>query len=178
MVNHGPRSLLDAETVYQELINCNPTYALVTAHIIAPSRWMRTNEELRTTLRSSLIFAVDDEDTAKGLLQGNTLTAFTRYCPLRTYQDRPPVKQCKNCWGLDHTTLKCKEPPRCHLCAGEHKEEDHNVDQECSKCKALEVSDDMELDKSSCTHNLHCTNCSTATHITDKKPSNLTTHGK
>jgi hypothetical protein len=168
MVDHGSRSLLNTETVHQELVACNPAYAIATAHIVTPPRWMRTNEQLRTTLRSLLVFAVDDEDTAKNLLQGNTLAAFARYFPLRAYQDRPPVKQCKNCWGLDHMALKCKEPPRCRLCAGEHKEENHSVDQECSKCKALEESDNMVLDRGSCTHNLHCINCSTATHIVDK----------
>ena len=129
---------------------------------------MRTQEELRNTLRSSLVFAVDDEDTAKGLLCGNSLAAFARYCPLRAYQDRPPVKQCKNCWGWDHAADKCKEPSRCRLCAGNHKEGEHAADQECRKCMALEESDGMALDREACTHNLHCTNCSTASHILDK----------
>jgi len=35
-INHGPRSLLDTETVHQELITCNPTYAIATDHIVAP----------------------------------------------------------------------------------------------------------------------------------------------
>jgi len=42
------------------------------------------------------------------------------------------------------------------------------MDLDCHKCKALEVSDGMELDKNDCTHYLHCTNCSTASHITEK----------
>jgi len=129
---------------------------------------MRTKEELRGTLRSSLVFTVDDEDTAKELLKGNSLAAFARYCPLWAYQDRPPVKQCKNCWGWDHSANKCKELTRCRLCAGDHKKEDHVADQDCSKCEALKQSDGMEIDRNACTHNLHCTNCSTATQVTDK----------
>jgi len=77
MVNHGPRSLLSAEMVHQELKTCNPTYAAASDHIVTPPRWMRTNEELRTTLRSSLVFTVDDEDMARGLLHSNSLAAFT-----------------------------------------------------------------------------------------------------
>ena len=59
------------------------------------------------------MFTVDNEDMAKKLLQGNSPVAFTHYCPLHAYQDRPPVKQCKKCWGLDHMTDKCKAPTRC-----------------------------------------------------------------
>jgi len=102
------------------------------------------------------------------LAQHYSLVVFSRYCPLQAYQDRPPVKQCKNCWGLDHTIHKCKEPPRCWLCVGDHKEVEHIQEQECGKCKALEQSDVMIMDGSCCTHNLHCINCSTATHILDK----------
>jgi len=131
MTNCGPRTILTAETVHDELMTCNPTYALAADHIVSTPRWMRTKEELKGTLRSSLVFAVDDEETAKELLRGNSLAAFARYCPLRAYQDRPPVKQCKNCWGWDHMADKCKAPTRCRLCTGEHKEEEHIIDQDC-----------------------------------------------
>jgi len=63
---------------------------------------------------------------------------------------------------------KCKSTTRCQLCAGKHKEEDHTLEQDCQKCKALEDSDGMVIDKIDCTHYLHCTNCSTATHIIEK----------
>ena len=99
---------------------------------------------------------------------GNSLAAFVRYCPLHAYQDRPPIKQCKNCWGWDHAADSCREQTRCCLCMGDHKEEEHNMDQECRKCKALEESDGMLVDKTMCTHYLHCTNCSTVSYITEK----------
>jgi len=35
MINHGQRSLLDTETVHQELMTCNPMYALAVDHIVA-----------------------------------------------------------------------------------------------------------------------------------------------
>jgi len=168
MANYGPRMLLTAETVHEELMTCNPAYAQATDNIVTLPRWMRTQEELKNTLRSSLVFAVDDEDVAKELLRGNSLAAFARYCPLCAYQDRPPVKQCKNCWGWDHRADNCKSQTRCRLCAGEHKEEDHPTDQDCRKCKVLEESEGMVLDKTLCTHYLLCTNCSIISHITEK----------
>jgi len=42
------------------------------------------------------------------------------------------------------------------------------MDEDCGKCKVLEDSNGMELDRDTCTHKLHCTNCSTETHIFDK----------
>ena len=93
MANYGPRTLLAAETVHEELRTCNPAYAQAADHIVSPPRWMRTQEELKNTLRSSLVFTVDDEDIAKELLWGNSLAAFAHYCPLHAYQQRPPVKQ-------------------------------------------------------------------------------------
>ena len=38
---------------------------------------MRTDKELKTTLRSSLVFAIDDEDTAKDILCGNSLVVMS-----------------------------------------------------------------------------------------------------
>jgi len=77
MSNFEPRTILTAETVHDELTACNPAYALAADHIVSPPRWMRTKEELKDTLRSSLIFAIDGKDTAKELLRGNSLAAFT-----------------------------------------------------------------------------------------------------
>ena len=114
------------------------------------------------------MFTIDNKDTAKRLLWGNSLAAFAQYCPLHAYQDRPPIKQCKYCWGWDHKAEKCQEVTRCRLCAGEHKEEEHTNKPDCQKCIALEVSNGMAIDRKQCTHNLHCVNCSMATHITEK----------
>lgn len=82
------RTLNSAKRVHDELMAFNTKYAQAAAHIVAPPQWLRTQEEREGTLRSSLVFAVDDEGTAKELLQGNTLAAFNRWCPLRVYQDR------------------------------------------------------------------------------------------
>ncbi|KAH6908230.1 hypothetical protein BKA70DRAFT_293114 [Coprinopsis sp. MPI-PUGE-AT-0042] len=90
------------EAVHNELKTCNQLYADIIKHIVATPRWLRTAEELRRTLHSSLVFAIDNEDAAKALLKGGKLAAFGRYCTLRPFQDRPPVIQCTKCWGWDH----------------------------------------------------------------------------
>ena len=102
------RTIYPAEKIHDELLNCNPSYASLTNHIVSKPRWLRMNEELQTTLRSSLVFTLDDEQAARNILSYRSLAAFGRHCSLRAFQDRPPVIQCRNCWGLDHTSDKCK----------------------------------------------------------------------
>ena len=60
-----------AETVHEELSACNPTYAKLQETISAKPKWLRTEEELTTTPRSSLVFALSDEDAARALLGRN-----------------------------------------------------------------------------------------------------------
>ena len=57
MSNYRPRTLLMAEMVHDKLMACNPTYTQAANHIFSLPCWMCT-QELRNTLRSSLIFAV------------------------------------------------------------------------------------------------------------------------
>ncbi|KAH6906675.1 Endonuclease/exonuclease/phosphatase, partial [Coprinopsis sp. MPI-PUGE-AT-0042] len=57
------------EAVHNELKTCNQLYADIAKHIVATPRWLRTAEELRRTLHSSLVFAIDNEDAAKALLK-------------------------------------------------------------------------------------------------------------
>lgn len=122
---------------------------------------MRTEEELLTTNRSSVVFAVDQESVAKKFLEGRTLAAFGRHCTLRAYQDRPPIVQCKNCWGWDHKMEHCKSNPRCRLCGKDHATSDHQPES-CRTCEILiENGDSMETDGETicCNHNLRCINC-------------------
>ena len=62
------RVLHTTDKVHDELLICNPHYAALTKHLVAKLRWLRTNEELLTTPRSSLVFALDDEQKYKDLL--------------------------------------------------------------------------------------------------------------
>ncbi|KAF8159350.1 hypothetical protein B0H34DRAFT_635501, partial [Crassisporium funariophilum] len=119
------RVLHTAETIHSELLACNPLYAQLQDNIVAKPRWLRTDEELRTTPRSSVVFALDDETAAKQVLNLRSLAAFGRHCTLRAFQDRPPVLQCRNCWRYDHNTDRCKEDQRCRICSGLHAESEH-----------------------------------------------------
>ncbi|PPQ85683.1 hypothetical protein CVT25_002135 [Psilocybe cyanescens] len=156
----GERSVREPESIHTELAACNPFYAEIMNSITSPPRWMCTKEELLTTTRSSVVFAVDQERIAKTFLERRTLAAFGRHCPLRAYQDRPPITQCKKCWGWDHKAEHCKENTRCRLCSKAHATEEHQ-DEPCQKCNIMELNgDSMDTrDGSSCYHNLRCVNC-------------------
>jgi hypothetical protein len=152
-----------AEDVHTELINCNPIYAKSNELIVAKPRWLRTEEELSTTLKSSLVFALTDESTARQLLNQRSLAAFGRHCTLRAFQDRPPVTQCRNCWSLNHTTHRCTETQRCRLCSALHDEKEHpQADpNNCQRCTtAREYGDTMETTTGGhCPHDVRCANC-------------------
>ncbi|PPQ92947.1 hypothetical protein CVT25_000111, partial [Psilocybe cyanescens] len=156
----GERSVREPESIHTELAACNPFYADIMNSITSPPRWMRTKEELLTTTRSSVVFAVDQERIARTFLERRTLAAFGRHCPLRAYQDRPPITQCKNCWGWDHKAEHCKEKTRCRLCSKAHKTEEHQ-DEPCLKCDISVLNgDSMDTGEGgSCYHNLRCANC-------------------
>jgi hypothetical protein len=106
-----------AEAVHEELLACNPQYALMIDSIVSKPRWLRSKEELLTNHRSSLVFASTDETSARLLLKHRSLAAFGKHCSIRAFQDRPPITQCRNCWRLDHTSHQCKETQRCRLCS-------------------------------------------------------------
>ena len=159
------RVMHSADTVHRELTNCNPIYASALKHIVAKPQWLRTEEELITTHKSSLVFALTDEPTARQILNQKALAAFGRHCTLRAFQDRPPITQCRNCWHYDHTTHQCKETQRCRTCSGHHDEKDHpHTDpSNCQKCiLAREYGDTMDTTTDGyCPHDLRCINCST-----------------
>ena len=151
------------ESLHTELLACNPYYAEARPHIISPPRWLRTQEELQTVARSSAVFAVDDEDIARNIIAGKTLAIFGSHCTLRIYQDKPPITQCRNCWKFDHTTDKCREVPRCRICADKHSTEDH-LETRCTPCQekmeALHDSDQMYMEEDvQCRHKTRCVNC-------------------
>lgn len=160
----GSNNTHNTDAIHSELSSCNPTYSAALPHIVAPPRWMRTYEELRTTPRSSVVFAVDDESLAKTILQSRSLAIFGRHCSLRAYQDRPPVVQCKHCWGWNHKSDLCKNPPKCRLCSLPHIEAAH-TEPECITCINMATNGDTPMtDGISCLHNLKCANCTSAGH--------------
>ena len=157
------RALHTPQAVHSELLACNPSYNLALKHMVANPRWLRADEELLYTPKSSLVFALTDEPTARQILNQKFLAAFGRHCSVRAFQDRPPVIQCRICWKLDHTSHQCKDTARCRLCSNQHTEEEHPHTplSSCQKCQmALENGDSMDTSaEGHCPHNLSCTNC-------------------
>lgn len=155
------RALHSGEAVHDELLACNPLYAHLQKYIVSKPRWLRTNEELQTTRKSSLVFALDNEEAAKQILNHRSFAAFGSHCMLRAFQERPPVIQCRNCWRFDHQTDKCKEVKRCRLCGEKHSEEEHNS-QTCNVCHTSPGDESMDTSTDNpCTHRLRCANCIT-----------------
>ena len=157
------RILHSGDTIHTELLACNPIYSNYQKTIVAKPRWLRTNEELLTTPRSSLVFAMIDEAAARLILNQKTLAAFGRHCSIRAYQDRPPVIQCRNCWSLEHNSHQCRELQRCRLCSGLHDEANHpKADPaNCHRCTlAHEMGDSMDTtSEGQCPHDIRCPNC-------------------
>ena len=155
--------LRSADAVHEELLACNPQYAQLQDSLAAKPRWLRAEEELTTTPRSSLVFATTDEEAARRILKQKFLAAFGRHCSVRAFQDRPPVTQCRNCWRLDHTTQQCKSDPRCRICSGAHQEENHQHTNpsSCHRCShAQEMGDSMDTTaEGHCPHDIRCINC-------------------
>jgi hypothetical protein len=148
--------------VHAELLSCNPQYAQLGSSLVSKPRWLRTEEELWTTPRSSLVFATTDEGAARLILNHKSLAAFSRHCSVRAFQDRPPVLQCRKCWKLNHLTHQCKNDQHCRLCGGPHPESAHPSDPSgCSRCAdALERDDTMDTTaEGRCPHGMRCSNC-------------------
>ena len=168
------RILHSAEDVHKELLACNPLYANSKEFIAAKPRWLRTEEELSTTPKSSLVFALTDEPTARLFLNQKSLAAFGRHCTLRAFQDRPPVTQCRTCWSLDHPTHRCTEIQRCRLCSALHDEKEHQPTDpaNCQKCNtAKEYGDSMDTTaEGHCPHDLRCANCISNNHADNSHP--------
>ncbi|KAG7088082.1 hypothetical protein E1B28_012113 [Marasmius oreades] len=130
-------------------------------HVTMEPRWVRTMEDIMAqgTRRSSFIFGTDSEESANKIINSKSLAVFGRYCDIRPFQDRPPVRQCDNCWNLGHHRKSCTGGVTCRLCASkEHSEKTHT--DACTKCRAHRESEGyMDTEQLYCDHDLRCTNC-------------------
>ncbi|KAJ7288036.1 hypothetical protein C8J57DRAFT_1047862 [Mycena rebaudengoi] len=98
--------LYTPQLIDQELRENNPAYAKL--NIVLAARWMRSAEELKMQMYSSIVFAVEDNEEARHLLRNvKSFAAFGRNTFLRRYADHPPFTQCKKCWKLNHVSTKC-----------------------------------------------------------------------
>jgi hypothetical protein len=128
-------------------------------------RWMRYEEDLRTTARSSVVLAITDKNAANHLIcDVKYLAAFGRNVSLRCYADKSPVIQCTRCYHYDHVADKCKNKTHCRLCNGKHMAQEHQ--EKCPDCKeakselnAMRNEDDQLVEPPPCMHNLKCTHC-------------------
>ena len=84
----------NTDMVLAELLTCNPIYADAQVAMTAKPRWLRMDEELTSTLKSSLVFALTNETIAHQILNQKSLAAFGRHCTVWAFQDHPPVTQC------------------------------------------------------------------------------------
>ena len=152
-----------ADTIHAEPLACNPQYTRLQDTLVSKPRWLRTEEELLNTHRSSLVFTTTDETAARLILKHKSLAAFGKHCSVRAFQDRPPVTQCRNCWKLDHPSHLCKEDQRCRICSGLHDEKDHPYADptNCPRCNlAREMGDTMDTTaEGHCPHDTRCRNC-------------------
>jgi hypothetical protein len=158
-----PSTVFTAEQIHQELADKNPHYAKLS--FVQKPRWMRREDDLRTTARSSVVFAITDENAANHLIRDvKYLAAFGRNVSLRRYADKSPVVQCTRCYRYDHVADKCKNETRCRLCDGKHTAQEHQ--EKCPDCRearseldAMRNEDDQPIELPSCTHNLKCAHC-------------------
>lgn len=154
----GSNDIHNSTDLHEELSVCNPSYARAAKSVVAKPRWMRSREETLGMYRSSAVFAVDDETAAKEIMNDKSLAAFGRHCSLRAYQDRPPITQCRKCWGWNHTENQCKSKTSCRICGEDHHEKDHNKKQ-CEECNPDDNMEEVNTKVSECAHNYKCTNC-------------------
>lgn len=143
------------ETLHAELCAKNPVYAKTS--IIQAPRFTRSPQELMQQHYSSIVFATDDEAAYRRILfEHKTLSMFNRWCKLTAFADRPPVKQCKECWSLKHDTAHCPDhKARCRLCGSL----DHDEARHAANCAACLPTGDMDVDRAPCAHDLNCINC-------------------
>ena len=80
----GPQKVYLPEEIHTELLNCNANTQNI---ITSKPHWLCTEEELQTTHRSSLVFALTDENTAKLILSYRSLAAFGKHCSVKAFQD-------------------------------------------------------------------------------------------
>lgn len=84
------------------------------------------------------------------------------------YKDSLNVKQCFNCWKFGHIAKDCKKTkPTCQVCAGEHKVNDCQTNEECCvNCKyAVEV---LKIPNIDCKHRAYDKECETYKRIIEQ----------
>jgi hypothetical protein len=111
-------------------------------------RWMCSPSELAKKNHASVVFSFLKEEHARRFREAGAYLIYGKWCKTATYEDRPQVRYCANCWSMEHPSTGCRRHlPRCRLCAQNHNTEVH----QCEDC---------EETQNGCTHiPLLCCNC-------------------
>jgi hypothetical protein len=114
----------------------------------APPRWMCSPAELANKNHASVVFSFLKEEDAHRFREAGAYLICGKWCKTATYEDRPQVRYCANCWSMEHPTTACRRQlPRCRVCAQNHDTEAH----QCEDCTEA---------TSGCAHiPLLCCNC-------------------
>ncbi|KAL1741294.1 hypothetical protein HDZ31DRAFT_45748, partial [Schizophyllum fasciatum] len=108
--------------------------------------WIRPDEQVR--FRTSLSIAFEDPEgtVIKEVLRRKVFLFGEEVRPKR-WVEKPRLRQCTTCWKLGH--FSCNSP-RCRICAGTHRTEDHRA--RCKGCRGA-------LADKPCEHPPRCINC-------------------
>ncbi|KAJ3561517.1 hypothetical protein NP233_g10143 [Leucocoprinus birnbaumii] len=108
---------------------------------------------------------VDLHDSQSGAnvkaLVGKSLQIGAITCPIRAACANLGMPQCQCCWHWGHTTNTCHFfAPRCPICSGPHRSENHHNHAACCKAKPKAKPPVAATPPGEpCPHGAHCINC-------------------
>ena len=92
--------------------------------LIAPPRWISSNEKRQGKLHSSVTAAFDTEFARNKALR-NKLFIAGNIMRTAAFEDIKITDQCGNCQRFGHRKIICKEEFKCQICAQKHYTYDH-----------------------------------------------------
>jgi hypothetical protein len=136
------------EELLNELHYNNPVAKFLT--VTQLPRWI-TKTENNSKHHSSFVFSFVDPlgMHAKNLIN-TPLFMFSTSVHAHVWVERPLIKNCTRCLGLDHFVGTCRRRPTCDHCGGTHASADHKG--ACNACRASSKN-------GPCPHPKRCANC-------------------
>ncbi|KAF8312783.1 hypothetical protein DL93DRAFT_2081716 [Clavulina sp. PMI_390] len=106
--------------------------------LAAPPRFMIPHEKSDRAATGTIMISFTSADCAEVLLTKRFLWVHCERCPIRRFDDRPPVHHCSTCHSTKHRddSKKC-QGPRCEHCGDtKHTSDDHPEDTalKCINC--------------------------------------------
>ncbi|HEX3641308.1 MAG TPA: hypothetical protein VHV10_08460 [Ktedonobacteraceae bacterium] len=129
---HYQGNVMAPEDVLHELHWSLGDSSFLTPRMMASApRWMCSPAELAKKNHASVVFSFWKEEDALRFKEAGTYLIWGKWCKTATYEDRPQVRYCANCWSIEHPTTACRrQVPRCRLCAQDHATDQHK----CAHC--------------------------------------------